>query len=341
MVADSAHASQCYNDAPMTTDKRMLTNDGVTLEPVTSFATPALEFDFPGLAVGVAEYAEGPTGCTVLHFPQGATCVADVRGGAPGTILTHREGWVDAICLAGGSVYGLEASSGVNAELLARKNYDTDWNNIAIVSGAVIFDFNRFRTNKSVYPDKALGRAALRAARAGVFPLGSRGAGVCASVGKWLRDAYELERSGQGAAVYASGDVRVAAFTVVNAVGALVDRSGRAVRGHLDPKTGRRVRVGEVIAIRRDAEPTPEPPPGNTTLTVIVTNQAMGIRELNQMARQVHSSMARAIDPFHTMYDGDVLYCVTTNALNPAPLNYNEVSYIASELAWDAVLRSF
>jgi L-aminopeptidase/D-esterase-like protein len=51
--------------------------------------------------------------------------------------------------------------------------------------------------------------------------------------------------------------------------------------------------------------------------------------------------MARAIDPFHTMYDGDVLYCVTTNALNPAPLNYNEVSYIASELAWDAVLRSF
>jgi L-aminopeptidase/D-esterase-like protein len=59
------------------------------------------------------------------------------------------------------------------------------------------------------------------------------------------------------------------------------------------------------------------------------------------MARQVHSSLARAIDPFHTMYDGDVLYCVTTNALNPAPLSYNEVSYIASELAWDAVLRSF
>jgi L-aminopeptidase/D-esterase-like protein len=264
-----------------------------------------------------------------------------VRGGAPGTILTHREGWVHAICLAGGSVYGLEATTGVNAELLARRNYDTDWNSIAIVSGAVIFDFNRFRINKSVYPDKALGRAALRAARAGEFPLGPRGAGVCASVGKWLRDAYDLERCGQGAAVYASGEVRVAAFTVVNAVGALVDRSGRAVRGHLDPKTGRRVRVGDVVSIRSDVQPTVEPPPGNTTLTVIATNQGMGLRELNQMARQVHSSMARAIDPFHTMYDGDVLYCVTTNALNPAPLSYNEISYIASELAWDAVLRSF
>ena len=319
----------------------MLTNDNATLTPVTRFDTPALEFDFAGLEIGVAEYSEGPTGCTVVYFPRGATGVADVRGGAPGTILTHREGWVDAICLAGGSVYGLEASSGVNAELLARKKYDTDWNNIAIVSGAVIFDFNRFRVNRSVYPDKALGRAALAAARPGWFPGGSRGAGVCASVGKWLREPYELERSGQGGAVYAAGDVRVAAFTVVNAVGCLVDRRGAAVRGHLDPKTGRRHRVGEVVSIRREAGPEPDVPPGNTTLTVIATNQVMGIRELNQMARQVHSSMARAIDPFHTMYDGDVLYAVTTNEIDPAPLKYNEISYIASELAWDAVLDTF
>jgi len=318
-----------------------INNDSTSLEPVTKFDSPLLEFDFPGLAIGVAEYAEGPTGCTVFHFPHGATGVADVRGGAPGTVLTHREGWVDAICLAGGSVYGLEAASGVNAELLARKNYDTDWNNIAIVSGAVIFDFNRFRVNKAVYPDKSLGRAALDAARTGVFPRGSRGAGVCASVGKWLSDPYELERSGQGGAVYSAGDVRVAAFAVVNAVGCLVDRHGHAVRGHVDPKTGRRHRVGEVVSIRREAGPEPEVPPGNTTLTVIVTNQAMGLRELNQMARQVHSSMARAIDPFHTMYDGDVLYAVTTNEIDPAPLKYNEVSYIASELAWDAVLSCF
>jgi L-aminopeptidase/D-esterase-like protein len=59
------------------------------------------------------------------------------------------------------------------------------------------------------------------------------------------------------------------------------------------------------------------------------------------MARQVHSSMARAIDPFHTMYDGDVLYAVTTNQIEPAPLKYNEISYIASEVAWDAILSSF
>jgi L-aminopeptidase/D-esterase-like protein len=120
-----------------------------------------------------------------------------------------------------------------------------------------------------------------------------------------------------------------------------VDRHGHAVRGHVDPETGRRHRVGEVVSIRREVAPEPEVPPGNTTLSVIVTNQAMNLRELNQMARQVHSSLARAIDPFHTMYDGDVLYAVTTNELDPAPLSYNEISYIASELAWDAVLSCF
>ncbi len=337
-----APASQgATNDDPMVPGKTILTNDNGALEPVTAFDTPVLEFDFPGVEVGVAEYAEGPTGCTVLYFPEGAIGVSDLRGGASGTVLTPREGWVDAICLAGGSVYGLEAASGVSAELLARKSYETTWDNIAIVSGSIIFDFNRFRTNKAVYPDKALGRAALAAATPGRFPIGPRGAGACATVGKWLRDPYQLERSGQGAAVYESDDVRVAAFCVVNAVGCLVDREGRAVRGHLDPKTGRRHRVGEVVSIRDEAESQPEAPPGNTTLTVIVTNQVMGIRELNQMARQVHTSMARAIDPFHTMYDGDVLYAVTTNAVDPAPLKYNAVSYIASELAWDAILRCF
>jgi L-aminopeptidase/D-esterase-like protein len=317
---------------------RPITNDNTDLTPVTAFDGPDFEFDFPGVEVGVAEYAEGPTGCTVFSFTDGATGVADVRGGAPGTILSHREGWVDAICLAGGSIYGLEASTGVSAELLARKGYDTDWSNIGIVSGAVIFDFNAHRINRSVYPDKRLGRAAFNARRPGWFPLGARGAGACATVGKWLREPYTSERAGQGAAFFKSGEARVAVFAVVNAVGAIVDRRGRAIRGHLDPATGARHRVGDVVDFARDT--APEPPPGNTTLTVVVINQTMGLRELRELARQVHASLARDIDPFHTIHDGDVLYAVTTNTIEPA-LQDAEVSYIASELAWDAVLSSF
>ena len=320
----------------MTTPSGNLTNDGSDLVPVTSFDGPRLQFDFPGLLIGVAEYAEGPTGCTVFRFPAGSHGVADVRGGAPATILSHREGWVDAICLAGGSVYGLEASTGVSAELLARKDYDTDWMNIAIVSGAVLFDFNRFRVNRAIYPDKKLGRAALNAAREGSFLLGARGAGVSATVGKWLRETHELERGGQGAAFLQHGAVKVAVFTVINSVGCLVDRAGKAVRGHLDPKTGQRHRIGDVYEMGGS-----EPPSVNTTLTVVVTNQPMDLRGLRQLGRQVHSSMARAIDPFHTMHDGDVLYAVTTNHLEGEPLHHQEISHIASELAWDAVLCAF
>jgi len=323
----------------MTAHNENLTNDNAELIPVTSFDTPVLDFDFPGLEVGVAEYDEGPTGCTVFVFPKGSTAVADVRGGSPGTMLSHREGWIDAICLAGGSVYGFEAATGVSAELLAQKRYDTDWMNIAIVPSAVIFDFNAHRTHRAVHPDKKLGRAAFNARREGVFPLGPRGAGRCATVGKWLRDGYEPERGGQGGAFHSSKGTRVAVFTVVNSVGALVDRGGRAVRGHRDPATGERSRVGDVVSLPGREDP-PDPPPGNTTLTVVVTDQEMGLRELRQLARQVHASMARSIDPFHTIHDGDVLYAVTTNQQGPQPVD-PEIAFIASELAWDAVLRSF
>lgn len=58
------------------------TNDNTELVPQTSFVGPALEFDLPELEIGVAEYDEGPTGCTVFHFPNGAATQIDARGGA-------------------------------------------------------------------------------------------------------------------------------------------------------------------------------------------------------------------------------------------------------------------
>jgi hypothetical protein len=52
-----------------------LTNDNLDLTPLTEFAGPALTFELEGLEIGVAEYAEGPTGCTVFLLPMG--CGAD------------------------------------------------------------------------------------------------------------------------------------------------------------------------------------------------------------------------------------------------------------------------
>ena len=80
------------------------------------------------------------------------------------------------------------------------------------------------------------------------------------------------------------------------------------------------------------------PPPGNTTLTVVITNQKMSARSLNQFARQVHTSLGRAIQPFQTQLDGDVLYAITTNRVENRNLNEIGLGVIASEVVWDAVL---
>jgi L-aminopeptidase/D-esterase-like protein len=312
-----------------------LSNDDASLVPRTDFDGPALELDFPGLRIGVAEYNEGPTGCTVFHFVDGATCATDVRGGSPGTIGGHE--WVSAICLAGGSLYGLEAATGVAAELFAAREYAVGWLDIATVSGAIVFDYGSRRN--SIYPDKELGRAAFRAAHEGWFPLGRHGAGRSATVGKTF-GLGEGEPGGQGAAFRKLGPTRVAVFTVVNAVGAVVDREGQVVRGHLDAASGDRRTLVAGVEERVAAGRPVHPLPGNTTLTVVATNQTLDRRILQQLGRQVHASLARAIQPFHALVDGDVLYAVSTGEVENPALDSIGLGVVASELAWDAVLSA-
>ncbi len=313
-----------------------LSNDNADLVPRTSFEGPTLDFDFPGLEIGAAEYEEGPTGCTVFHFPEGAACSTDVRGGSPGT-TGDAYPYVDAICLAGGSLYGLEAVAGVNAELLARRDYRTGWLDIPLVAGSIIFDWGPRDT--AVYPDKELGRAALRAARPGVFPLGKRGAGRSATAGK-LFGFEGGEPAGQGGAFRQVGDTKIAVFTVVNAVGAIVNREGEVVLGYYDRATGIRHGLASGLEERiAEGRPIRPPPPGNTTLTVVVTNLRLDARQLRTLARQTHSSMARAIQPFHALEDGDVLYAVSTRQVEKDPLlDTTGLGVFASEVAWDAVL---
>jgi L-aminopeptidase/D-esterase-like protein len=311
-----------------------MSNDQVHPAPRTEIgARRRLEFDFPGLEIGVAEYAEGPTGCTVIHFPKVASMQIDVRGGSPG-INGEYLTVINAICLAGGSLYGLEASTGVAAELFAKRGYSTKWMDIALVSGAIIFDYGR-RQN-AIYPDKELGRAAVRALRPGVFPMGAHGAGCSATAGH----GETAELSGQGAAFRALGKTRVAVFTVVNAYGAIVDRTGNVVRGNRDAKGARQHAADIVTAIGAYSPPT-EPRTRNTTLTVVATDQRLDPLQLRSVARQVHTSMARAIQPFHSRWDGDILYACSTQAVEDPGLDEVSLGVVASELAWDAVLACY
>ena len=288
-------------------------------KPVTKFDSPYLEVDIPGLQIGFAEYEEGPTGCTVFVFTNGATTAVDIRGGMVGQVETDYE-FHHAICFAGGSLFGLEAVSGVRAALLdkwPKQNPPP----IPLVGGAIIYDW--FRRENTIYPDKALGRAATEAATGGRFYFGKRGAGRWAGVG-------------QGGAVRQIGNTKIGVFTVVNALGDIVDREGkvrtRDKRHQLEKLEDR---------LKKPAASAHDDTGKHTTLTILVTNQKWNHRELEQIGRQVHSSMARAIQPFHTMQDGDLLIAATTRAVdNDVLKSTTDFSLIASELAWDAVLNS-
>ncbi|MEE4161418.1 MAG: P1 family peptidase [Woeseiaceae bacterium] len=318
-------------------------NEG--LEPLTEFTGPSLEFDFPGLLIGVAEYAEGPTGTTAFYFPDGVMGSVDVRGGAPGTLNTdilrlgYEEPFVSAVVLSGGSAYGLGAATGAAQEIKSVRKDPGWWTNVAVATGAIIFDLGGRRYN-AVTPDERLGRAALKAAREGYFPLGARGAGRFA-----LQGAYYGARqySGQGGAFGTFGDVRIATFTVVNSLGGIVDRDGRFVR------CGKPARANcpsassvlrEPVSSTAPAEDSPAGLTTNTTISLVVTNQKMSFAELQRFGMQVHTSMARAIQPFHTINDGDTLFAVTTGEVQSDELSVDELGAHASELMWDAVLSS-
>jgi L-aminopeptidase/D-esterase-like protein len=312
---------------------------------------PQLEFDWPALEVGVAEYDAGPTGVTLFRFPKKAHVAVDGRGGAPCTILTEAlqygyaesdPPFVDAICFAGGSCYGLEAASGVMDGLLEERHGSTRWGEIAYVPGAIVFDFTG-RAN-AVHPDRELGQIALKAAQSGRFPLGSRGAGRFVHCGSFFGPRF-MERSGQGGAFRQIGATKVAVFTVVNALGAIVGRDGAVVRGNRDPKTGVRTTIETDLrnGTRRNewnddpATPPAPPPKRNTTLTLVVTNQRLAFSDLKRVAIEVHSSMARAIQPFHTPWDGDTLFAATTAEVDDAAVGSMGVAMTASDLAWDAI----
>jgi L-aminopeptidase/D-esterase-like protein len=338
-----------------------ITAQSGTPVPRVNPSGPALTFDFPAMRIGVAEYDEGPTGTTVFYFPGKVVGVVDVRGGAPGTIFTdalrlgNRERRLDGVVLSGGSAYGLAAATGAAAALKPQRVRDGEWRSAAWFAGAIIYDIWGRRLS-TVTPDEALGIAALNAAVEGRFPLGARGAGRSAMQGYFFADSKsdlrDWPHSGQGGAFRQVGPTKIAVFTVVNAIGAVVDRHGRRVRcsyvarqedcGTIEEALARRLpKSGTTsVASRDDLAENTSGLSSNTTITLVVTNQKLEVRELQRLAIQVHGSMARGIQPYSTAEDGDALFAVTTAEVENPSLSAMDLSTIASEVAWDAILAS-
>lgn len=321
--------------------------------PVTAVPNRLLEFEFPALRIGCAEYAEGPTGTTVFHFPDRAVGAVDVRGGAPGTYnvdmlrLGYEDRHLDAVVFSGGSWYGLAAASGVAAALKDIGHRSGDWRNLANVAGAIIYDLGARRPTE-IHPDAALGKAALLAAQTGRFPLGPCGAGRCTMQGAYF--GLNLH-SGQGGAFRQIGATRIAAFVVANPVGVITRRDG-SLLANGEPLPAGVAHVGDLLGrlpLERDADGMLSgknwggrgPNPANTTISLVVTNRRLTFAQVQRLAVQVHASMGRAIQPYSTQWDGDVLFAASTSEVDDPALHVTDLGTIAGEVMWDALESVF
>lgn len=270
--------------------------------------------DVAGLRVGNAGDARLKSGVTVLTADAPFAAAVHVMGGAPGTRETdllapdRLVAAVDALFLAGGSAFGLDAGSGVMAGLRAAgRGFAIGPVRVPIVPGAILFDLlNGGDKDWGESPYPALGRAAFEAA-AVEFALGSAGAGIGAMTADW--------KGGLGSAsAVLDGGGTVGALVAVNALGSLTAPSGQfwAAPWEMGDEFGG---LGLGGPWAPEAEPLPVKRLGEaTTIAIVATDVALAKPALQRLAVAAHDGLARAILPSHTPYDGDLVFAVSTGA---------------------------
>lgn len=278
--------------------------------------------DVAGFRVGHHQRVGGGwlTGTTVVLAPvAGAVGGVDVRGGGPGTretdLLDPRNlvERVQAVVVSGGSAFGLAAADGVVRRLAdAGLGYPVGAAGavVPIVPGAVVFDLGRGGDVRAT-PDGSFGEAAYDAATADAVVQGCVGAGTGTRVGG-LKGGV-----GSASAVLEDGTT-VAALAVVNAVGSAVDlRTGELYGArHLLPDEVPALVLPDptdLAAAIEAAADLPQPGPSlATTIGVLATDRTLTKAQCQKLAGIGHDGLARAIDPVHTMFDGDTVFALAT-----------------------------
>lgn len=295
--------------------------------------------DVQGILVGHAEDQTALTGCTVIRMESPAVCGVDVRGSAPGTRETdllhpiNLVQTVHAICLSGGSAYGLDAASGVMRYLEEQGiGLNVGVGVVPIVPAAVLFDLAIGDPN--VRPDFSMGYEA--ASRASKEPVrqGNAGAGMGATVGK-LNGFGNAMKSGLGSASRKlSNGLVIGAIVAVNAVGEVrYPQTGEVLAG----ARNERGKIGNSLSFLEQHAFSLIPPGTNTTIAAIACNANFSKAEAAKVAQMAHDGLARTIFPIHTMHDGDTIFAVATGGID-APVDL--VGGHAAEVLAEAVVQA-
>ncbi len=294
--------------------------------------------DIAGLRVGHAHDALLRSGVTVLLGEQGLRAGVHVMGGAPGTRETESLApdrlvqEVDALVLSGGSAFGLDAASGVMAGLRTLgRGFEVRGLPVPIVPAAILFDLaNGGDKDWEKNPYSALGARALDAA--GVdFALGSHGAGFGATTARL--------KGGIGSASWVLGSgVTVGALVAVNPVGCVT--MGQGPEFWAAPfEQGRE--FGGLGTGQAGAVPLTKLSREATTLAIVATDAALDQAQLTRIAVAAHDGIARAIVPAHTLFDGDIVFAVSTGEGQPvAALDLLEIGHAAATCLARAIARA-
>lgn len=275
--------------------------------------------DVAGLRVGNAQDVRIKTGVTVLTADTPFIASVDVMGGAPGTRETdllapeRMVEDIDALVLAGGSAFGLDAATGVVDGLRRQgRGFVVGPVHIPIVPAAIVFDLiNGGDKDWASNPYPALGAAAFANA-AEDFALGSVGSGTGAL------SANLKGGLGSASLILPSGHT-VGALVVANPTGSVTMGDSRhfwaapfevnGEFGGLGPLT-EAMSFAQTARSKRDRQG----PLGNTTIAIVATDAMLTKSQAKRLAVAAQDGIARGASPTHSQVDGDLVFALSTRA---------------------------
>lgn len=278
---------------------------------------------------------ENGTGVTVIISEEGAIAGGSIQGAAPATRETDLLRMdktvqkINAVTLAGGSAFGLEASCGAMQYLFEKGfGYDAGGYKVPIVVGACLYDLEY---KNFAFPNKEAGYKATKQAAANNFLSGNIGAGTGATVGKIFKMKGSM-KAGLGVITYEKNGLEIAVITAVNALGDIINEKGKIIAG---TRLGKKIFAGSSKYYNLYLKTFKKM---NTTISCIITNANITKEQANILAQEAHKGYDLSIKPSHTIFDGDAIFCM---ASGDKKTEFNTLTEIIPDLVAQAVRSIF
>lgn len=296
--------------------------------------------DVAGISVGQAQDDKIATGVTVALFEPDAVASVAVTGGAPAGRDAEclspdaQLDRIDAVVLSGGSGYGLDAATGVQAFLREQgRGIAFGRTVIPIAPQAICFDLmNGGDKNWGRFPpyrDLAY-QACLDAGDA--FSLGTAGGGFGANT-------VDLKGGVGSASVVASCGATVAALAVVNALGSAAIGGGPhfwAAPWEIgDEFGGLGMPARPQTALRWKGDGAPA-----TTIALVATDATLTKAQCRRLAIVASGGLSKGLRLAGALFDGDTVFAASTQRRPIDPVrDMIEICALASDCLARAIAR--